>query len=310
MAKTNSKEVLKKAEVNNAPMQQAAKQSVAAILQSMLDSEKLRPRFEELLGKRMPSFMGSLVSMINGNPALMKAFYDSPVSVMQSALKAAAYNLPIDPALGFAYVVPFWSGKTGKNEAQFILGYKGMIQLANRTGAYEKLNVVDVREGELKKFDRLTEDVEVEWIQDEVQREKLPVIGYLGYFRLVNGFEKKVYMSVSAINAHEQKFRKGKPGTKRPAIWNDNYDAMACKTVLRRMISKWGLMSIDYQRADAQTIQVAQDIATNRVDDEEVIDAEPVQETPAAIQEQTVPEGTAQEMFMGEPVPAEEVIDF
>ena len=138
MAKTNSKEVLKKAEVNNAPMQQAAKQSVAGILQSMLDSEKLRPRFEELLGKRMPSFMGSLVSMINGNPALMKAFFDSPISVMQSALKAAAYNLPIDPALGFAYVVPFWSSKTGKNEAQFILGYKGMIQLANRTGAYER----------------------------------------------------------------------------------------------------------------------------------------------------------------------------
>ena len=310
MAKTNSKEVLKKAEVSNAPMQQAAKQSVAGILQSMLDSEKLRPRFEELLGKRMPSFMGSLVSMINGNPALMKAFYDSPVSVMQSALKAAAYNLPIDPALGFAYVVPFWSSKTGKNEAQFILGYKGMIQLANRTGAYEKLNVVDVREGELKKFDRLTEDVEVEWIQDEVQREKLPVIGYLGYFRLVNGFEKKVYMSVSAINAHEQKFRKGKSGTTRPAIWNDNYDAMACKTVLRRMISKWGLMSIDYQRADAQTIQVAQDIATNRVDDEEVIDAEPIQEEPAQLPDQTVPEGTVQEMFMGEPVPAEEVIDF
>ena len=143
-----------------------------------------------------------------------------------------------------------------------------------------------------------------------MQREKLPVIGYLGYFRLVNGFEKKVYMSVSAINAHEQKFRKGKPGTKRPAIWNDNYDAMACKTVLRRMISKWGLMSIDYQRADAQTIQVAQDIATNRVDDEEVIDAEPVQEAPAQLPEQTVPEGTVQEMFMGEPVPAEEVIDF
>jgi len=313
MAKTNSKEVLKKAEVSNAPMQQAAKQSVAGILQSMLDSEKLRPRFEELLGKRMPSFMGSLVSMINGNPALMKAFFDSPISVMQSALKAAAYNLPIDPALGFAYVVPFWSSKTGKNEAQFILGYKGMIQLANRTGAYEKLNVVDVREGELKKFDRLTEDVEVEWIQDEVQREKLPVIGYLGYFRLVNGFEKKIYMSVNAIDAHEQKFRKGNKG--RPAIWNDNYDAMACKTVLRRMISKWGLMSIDYQRADAQTIQIAQNIAAGTVDDEETpVTIDTPVEKPAQLPEQTptttIPEGTAQEMFMGEPVPAEQIIDF
>ena len=322
MAKVNSKAVIGKAEVSNAPLQQAAKQSVASILQSMLDSEKLRPRFEELLGKRMPSFMGSLVSMINGNPELMKAFFESPVSVMQSALKAAAYNLPIDPALGFAYVVPFNTKKKDAKgntfwakEAQFILGYKGMIQLANRTGAYEKLNVVDVRQGELKKFDRLTEDVEVEWIQDEVQREKLPVIGYLGYFRLVNGFEKKIYMSVNAIDAHEQKLRKG--NKVRPAIWNDNYDAMACKTVLRRMISKWGLMSIDYQRADAQTIQIAQNIATGSVDDEETpVTIDTPVETPAQLPkqtgevQQTVPEGTVQEMFMGEPVPAEEIVDF
>lgn len=252
---------------DNAPVQAAAKKTVASVLQSMLDSEKLRSRFEELLGKRMPSFMGSLVSMINEDKALQNAFYNSPLSVLQSALKAAAYNLPIDKSLGFAYVVPFFSSKTGKQEAQFILGYKGMIQLANRTGAYEKMNVVDVREGELKKFDRLTEDIEIEWIQDEDEREKLPVVGYLGYFRLVNGFEKKVYMSVAQINAHEKKHRKGKGG--RPAIWNDNYDAMACKTVLRRMITKWGLMSIDYQRADAQTLKIAQDIAQNNVDDEE-----------------------------------------
>jgi len=292
MAKVNAKKAIVEAPQQTAPVQAAAKQTVAGLLQSMLDTEKLRSRFEELLGKRMPSFMGSIVSMVNEDAYLKEAFFNAPLTVLQSALKAAAYNLPIDKALGFAYVVPFWNSKTGKREAQFILGYRGMIQLANRTGAYEKLNVVDVREGELKNFDRLTEDVEVEWIQDEEERSKLPVIGYLGYFRLINGFEKKIYMSVGAINAHEQKFRKGSKG--RPQIWIDNYDAMACKTVLRRLISKWGLMSIDYQRADAQTVQIAQDIASNNVDDEMTIDMP--QEEPAAIPEQTAAEMPAQEV--------------
>ena len=308
MAKVNAKTAITTTDSVKS-VNQAAKKTVGSILQAMLDSENYRNRFQDLLGKRMPSFMGSIVSMVNEDPNLKEAFFNAPVTVIQSALKAAAYNLPIDKSLGFAYVVPFFNSKTGKKEAQFILGYRGMIQLANRTGAYEKLNVVDVREGELKKFDRLTEDVEVEWIQDEEQREKLPVIGYLGYFRLINGFEKKIYMSVGAINAHERKFRKGKG--QRPAIWNDNYDAMACKTVLRRLISKWGLMSIDYQKADAQTVQIAQDIASGKVDDELTVEAETV-DVPAQLPEQTattVPEGTVQEMF-GEPVPANQVVDF
>ena len=266
MAKINETNAITTAP-DNAPVQAAAKKTVAAVLQTMLDSEKLRSRFEELLGKRMPSFMGSLVSMVNEDAYLKEAFYNAPLTVLQSALRAAAYNLPIDKSLGFAYVVPFFNGKTGKREAQFIMGYKGLIQLANRTGAYEKLNVVDVREGELVSYDRLTEDMEFAWIQDEDEREKHPVVGYVGYFRLVNGYEKKVYMTVAQINAHEKKHRKGKGG--RPAIWTDNYDAMASKTVLRRMITKWGLMSIDYQRADAQTLKIAQDIAQNNVDDEE-----------------------------------------
>ena len=288
MAKVNAKTAITTTD-NNAPVQAAAKKTVGSILQSMLDSENYRQRFQDLLGKRMPSFMGSIVSMVNEDPYLKEAFFNAPVTVIQSALKAAAYNLPIDKSLGFAYVVPFKNGKTGRREAQFIIGYKGLLQLANRTGAYERINVVDVREGELKSFDRLTEDVEVEWIQDEEERERRPVIGYLGYFRLINGYEKKIYMSVSAINAHERKFRKGRGD--RPAIWNDNYDAMACKTVLRRMISKWGLMSIDYQKADASTVQIAQDIATGKVDDEEVqtIDAEPVEPAPMFPDAEEVP---------------------
>ena len=327
MAKTNAKKAVITTQ-ETAPVQantavnQAARQTVGGLLQAMLDKENLRKRFEELLGKRMPQFMSSIVSMVNEDANLREAFFNAPLTVLQSAMKAAAYNLPIDKSLGFAYVVPFNTKKKDANgveywtkEAQFVLGYRGMIQLANRTGAYERLNVVDVREGELKHFDRLTEDVEVEWIEDEDQREKLPIVGYLGYFRLVNGYEKKIYMTSKQIAAHELKHRKGNK-KELPYIWQTNYDAMACKTVLRRLISKWGLMSIDYQRADAQTVQFAQNIATGKVDDVDTpvtIDA-PAEE-PAQLPEQTaetqqtVPEGTVQEMF-GEQIPEGEMVDF
>ena len=128
------------------------------------------------------------------------------------------------------------------------MGWKGMHQLALRTGAYKAINVVDVREGELVRFNRLSEEIELNFIEDEAEREKLPVIGYVGYYRLVNGFEKTIYMSKSQIEAHERKFRKGEYMGKG---WRDDWDAMARKTVYRRLIGKWGVMSIDYQSSQA-----------------------------------------------------------
>ena len=147
-------------------------------------------------------------------------------------------------------------------EAQFILGYKGMIQLALRTGAYKRLNVMDVREGELISCDRLTEDFEFRWEQDETEREKLPIIGY---YRLVNGTEKTVYMSVQQIEAHEAKNRKGKNQGKG---WRDDWDAMARKTVMRRLLGRWGVMSIDYKSASPAALKAAHDISAGMVDDE------------------------------------------
>jgi len=253
--------------------QGAAKQTVNAMLQAMLDKDNIRNRFQELLGKRMPSFMGSLVSMVNADENLKIAFFESPLSVIQSALRAAAYNLPIDKSLGFAYVIPFNIKKKDANgkeywtkEAQFIMGYKGMVQLANRTGAYAGLNVIDIREGELKKWDRLTEEYEIEWIEDEDVREKTPIIGFMGYFKLVNGFSKVIYRTKKQIDQHEQKFRKGQYKNK---LWTTNYQEMASKTVIRELIGKWGLMSIDYQTANEQTVQFAQNIAAGNLDDEE-----------------------------------------
>src|SRR5699024_3150064 len=135
-------------------------------------------------GRRAPQFVSSLVSLINAEPNLMKAWKEAPQTVIQSALRAATYDLPIDPGLGFAYIVPFNNKKkdeTGRefyrSEAAFVMGYKGMKQLAMRTGCYSRLNVCDVREGELKKYDRLTEDIEIQFVEDEEEREKLPIVG-------------------------------------------------------------------------------------------------------------------------------------
>lgn len=243
---------------NNKP-EVKAQQSVSVMLNSLLDGEKMRKRFDELLGKRTPQFLSSLVSMINDNEALQAAFYQSPMSVIKSALQAATYDLPIDPALGYAYIVPFKN--KGKATATFVIGYKGMTQLCLRTGAYKSVpDAVDVREGELVSYNRLTGEAVFNWIEDEDEREKLPIIGYAGYFCLKNGAEKTIYMSRKQIEAHERKNRKGDYMGKG---WREDFDAMARKTVIRRLCGKYALMSIDYQAgADRDTMNLATALAS------------------------------------------------
>ena len=246
----------------------AAKKSVGALLNAMLDGEGYRKRFDELLGSRAPQFISSIVTLANADKNLQRAVVDSPVTVIQAALKAATYDLPIDPGLGYAYIVPFNNTKDGntKMEATFIMGYKGMNQLALRTGVYETINVVDVREGELKSYNRLTEEIEIEFVEDDDIRDTLPIIGWCGYFKLINGTKKTVYMTKKQIEAHEKRHRKGKYMGKG---WRDDFDAMAMKTVFRNLIGKWGLMSIDYQKADKATIAAADAIAKGQFDDED-----------------------------------------
>lgn len=220
----------------------AAQQTVNQMMSSILDGEKMRGRFDELLGKRAPQFISSLVSLVNADQNMQMAFYESPMTVVQAGLKAATFDLPVDQNLGYAYIVPFKN--KGKMTANFILGWKGMHQLALRTGSYKTINVVDIREGELKSYNRLTEEVDIRFEEDEDKRETLPIIGYVGYYRLVNGAEKTIYMTVKQIENHEKRFRKGDYMGKG---WREDFDAMARKTVYRKLIGKWGVMSIDYQ---------------------------------------------------------------
>ena len=254
------------AATKNNDLEAVKKKSVAMAMGELLDSNGIKKRINELLGKRAPQFVGSLVSMVNADENLQRVFHDAPMTIIQAGLRAASYDLPIDPGLGYAYVVPFKNKQTDgtyRMEASFILGYKGMLQLAMRTGAYRKINVVDVREGELKRFDRLTEDVEIEFIEDEDERNSRAIAGYCGYFRLVNGMEKYIYMSLKEIEAHELKNRKGKYMGKG---WRDDKDAMCRKTVLRRLIGKWGVMSIDYQAAPS-VVAAAEAVAKGEFDD-------------------------------------------
>lgn len=275
---------IQKATATAAPAAKAS-QTVNQLMNSILDGEGMRKRFNDLLGKRAPQFVSSVVSMVNADKTMQMAFYEAPMTVIQAALKAASFDLPIDQNLGYAYIVPFKNYKKdiGKSvyEATFILGWKGMHQLALRTGAYKTINVIDVREGELESYNRLTEEVKINFIEDEEERESKPVIGYLGYYRLVNGAEKTIYMSIKQIEAHEQKFRKGQNMGKG---WREDFDAMARKTVYRKLIGKWGVMSIDYrtvgegqQIADALAADAEQEKALDNAIDitpPESIDAE------------------------------------
>ena len=234
--------------------------TIPQLLNNTLDQSGFKKRFDELLGKRAPQFVSSLASLISSTPEVLSIFSNDPVQVIQTALKAAAYDLPIEKSLGYAYILPF------KGTATFVLGYKGMVQLALRTGLYMRLNAVDVREGELVNYDRLTEDVEFAWEPDNAKRAKLPIIGYVAFYRLKNGMEKTLYMTKAEISAHEMANRKGKYQN---PVWKNHFDEMAKKTVLRRLLSKWGIMSINYLEASPADQQIMKNMAEGTLDDDD-----------------------------------------
>ena len=211
-------------------------QSVAEIVHSLTSQPAIKARFDEILGKRAPSFISSIVSIVNADQNLAQAFRDNPMSVLQVAMKAAIYNLPLGTELGLAYILPFKNYKTGKSDAQFIIGYKGHIQLALRTRKFKRLGVVDIRQGELKSFDHLYGDAEIEWIQDPIERSKSVIIGYLAGFKTIDGFEKQIFRTIEEINEHELKNRRGQYQSK---VWKDNFDAMAKKTVLLELLKTY-----------------------------------------------------------------------
>lgn len=219
---------------------------------------------ESIGGDNAGNFTTSLLSVVNTNPVLQDC---PPESVIKAAITAASMKLPIDPNLGFAYIIPYNNKvktkelrtkpdgstyevtvETWQNVAQFQLGYKGFIQLAQRSGQFKRINSSDVREGEYLGTDRRSGEIELDFIQDDKERNAKPVIGYLGYFRLNNGFVKELYMTIEELQAHAKKYSKNyaKYGT---GLWKDQFDVMAKKTVLKLLISKYGALSTSLQQA-------------------------------------------------------------
>lgn len=221
-------------------------------------------------GKNGPRFTSAIVSAVNANPTLQEC---TNQSILSAALLGETLKLSPSPQLGHYYMVPFNDKEKGKT-AQFILGYKGYIQLALRSGQYKKLNVLAIKEGELIRYDPLNEEIEVQLINDEVVREKAPTIGYYAFFEYLNGFRKTLYWSKDRMLAHADKYSAafsrdggnfGRGGKFHrvsfadyeagnydkndewmySSFWYKDFDGMAYKTMLRQLISKWGIMSID-----------------------------------------------------------------
>lgn len=274
---------------------QIANRSQKVSLAVYLNQDVIKNKINSVIGgKDGQRFISAIVSATTTNPALQEC---SNGSILSAALLGEALKLSPSPQLGQYYLVPYNDNKKGK-VAQFQLGYKGYIQLAIRSGQYKKLNVMAIKEGELVRFDPLNEEIEVNLIEDEEIRENAPTIGYYAFFEYINGFKKALYWSKAKMESHALKYSQGYAADKKKGtawtFWSKDFDGMAFKTMLRQLISKWGIMSIEMQSAiDADMAVINEDGTKDYVDnDNSYVEAEatvvesepetePVQEAPA-----------------------------
>lgn len=212
-----------------------------------LAQEAVKANVESVVGhKDAQRFIASVVSAVQTNPELAKC---TNTSILSAALLGQSLNLPPSPQLAKFYFVPYRNGKNGTYEAQFMLSYKGYVELAIRSGQYKKIHVTAIKEGELKSYDPVEDEYTFDPITDLEKREITPTVGYYGFFVLVNGFKKTLYWSKEKMDAHAKRYstayRKGYDNT----LWKTDFDQMAYKTILRQLISKYGVMSVEMERA-------------------------------------------------------------
>ena len=258
--------------VQNTLTQKTTSVSTGNSIASFLASEAVKKNITNVVGKQSDRFIASVVSAVQNTPALAEC---TSKSILSAALLGQALNLSPSPQLGQFYLVPYNDKEKGK-VAQFQLGYKGYIQLAIRSGQYKKLNVVSIKEGELIKYNPLEEELEVRLIEDEEERENAETIGYYAFFEYTNGFKKAIYWSKKKMEAHALKYSAGYRNDKNKGtaytFWAKDFDGMAYKTLLRQLISKWGIMSIDLVTAmDADMAVINDDGTRDYVDNVENI---------------------------------------
>ena len=222
-------------------------------MRNALQAKATQQLFENALGKNAGAFTTSLIEVFSSDTVLQKCEIGA---VIREAQKAATLNLPINKNLGFSYIVPYFNKKTGATDPTFQLGYKGLIQLALRTGYYKNINADIVYEGELSGKNKLTGEIELNGVKHSDK-----VVGYFAYIEFLNGFHKTLYMSVEDIAKHAVTYSKSTKQSMNQLIaragqpplqglgWYNNFDEMAKKTVLRLLISKYGYMSVDMQTA-------------------------------------------------------------
>lgn len=245
-------------------------------------SDAVKQKINQMMsGKEGGKFITSLISLVANNPAIAKCDHST---ILASALLGESLKLSASPQLGQFYIVPFNDTKNNRTVAQFQLGYKGYIQLAIRSGYYKKLNVLAIKEGELKQYNPLDETLEVNLIEDDEVREQTPTIGYYAMFEYQNGFTKTLYWSKAKMQAHAQKYSQSyRKDLKNKTSWNywaKDFDGMAFKTMLRQLISKWGLMSIDFQTAITNDMAVITEQGQPQFVDnqEDIIEATPIEQ--------------------------------
>lgn len=246
-------------------------------LKSYFNREDVVGKFKELLGERTPAFLSSLLQLTN-NSNLSKC---SPNDLYSCAMMAAALDLPINPNLGFAYIIPYdvsvknADGSWGKvTQPTFQIGYKGIIQLAIRSGQYKNINAISVYENQFKSYNSLTEELDCNFDLEGTGK----VVGYVAHFKLHTGFEKTVYWSREKVLSHATKYSQAFKSASGKTPWKDEtqMDGMGCKTVLKNLLTKWGILSVQMEKAIlADQAVIKGDVTTEDIHYEYVDNQEP-----------------------------------
>ncbi len=252
---------------------------------TFMTSDAVKNKINQMIaGKDGNKFITSIISLVSNNPAIAECEHST---ILASALLGESLKLSSSPQLGQYYIVPYKDkdkqGNIKRIVAQFQLGYKGYIQLAMRSGNYRDLDVIEIREGEYKGKDKFTGKTVIEFIEDDDERESLPVVGYYTYFELTNGFKKSLYWSKAKMEKHakeySQAYRSDVRNNTKYSFWAKDFDGMAFKTMLRQLISKWGIMSVEFQTAVTNDMAVLNDIESqpqyvDNIGEETIIEAE------------------------------------
>lgn len=268
MADNNIQQAKVPASVSNTSRQNTALQSARKLqFSTLIKSDAVQKSLSQTLGDAMraKTFTSSLISAVSTNPALREC---DGMSIISAALLGESLNLSPSPQLGQYYIVPFKDRKAGTTRGTFQLGWKGYYQLALRSGQYKNIDAVAIKEGELTSYDPITNHIEIDPIGDEVERENAKTIGYYAFFELINGFKKELYWSKEKMVAHAEKYSMGYKAHKGYTFWEKDFDGMALKTMYRQLIGKYGIMSVDMQKAYVNDMSIQPDTTKE--------DAEPV----------------------------------